>query len=223
MDDPTLRSEIDAVSREHDRLMQADASPEQYIRREASNGLMFKERVEALVSVATVDAGDDNEKNSAAWNEWVKAHLANERAEVIDIITQAMGQFASEYVHEKLTPLNRDISNLKGENAELRGMLGSVLAKFDALRASTEAIQRERHDEKRELAVRNQVIAERSDRIAQLQQENSASRAALAGQQLNQAFGQRDARLDLLETKLGMLLKWIGGDLPRGFGRTDET
>jgi hypothetical protein len=56
-----------------------------------------------------------------------------------------------------------------------------------------------------------------------LQQENSASRAALAGQQLNQAFGQRDARIDLIETKLGMLLQWIGGDLPRGFGRTDAT
>ena len=180
---------------------------------------MFKERVEALVSVATVDAGDDNEKNSAAWNEWVKAHLANERAEVIDIITQAMGQFASEYVHEKLTPLNRDISNLKGENAELRGMLGSVLAKFDALRASTDAAQQERIAEKRERQIRDQTIAERSARIADLQRENAASHAESRRQHLEQAFGQRDARLDLIETRLGMLLQFLsvaGVDFPRG-------
>jgi hypothetical protein len=29
---------------------------------------------------------------------------------------------------------------------------------------------------------------------------------------------ERDARLDALETKLGMLLSFIGGDLPRGWG-----
>jgi len=217
--DKMLRNEVAAACREHDWLMRTDALPKAYVQRDAAPGvLVFKERAEALVT-----ADDDSERNADGWNQWIAVHLANERAEVIDIITRTVGQFASEYVHEKLAPLNREIASLKGENAELRGMLGSVLAKFDALRASTEAIQRERQDETRDLAVRNQVIAERSDRIAQLQQENSASRAALAGQQLNQAFGQRDARIDMIETKLGMLLKWIGGDLPRGFGRTDET
>jgi hypothetical protein len=229
--DSDLRAEIDAACREHDRMMAHDREPigGPYVRREGPAGLLYREHEEnAPAPVPTTDSvpstavADENTKNSAAWNEWVQAHLRNERAEVIDIIAHAMGEFGSEYVNEKLTPLSREIASLKGENAELRGMLGSVLAKLDAARASIEATEQERHVEKRELAARNQVIVERSGRIAELQRQNSESHAALARQLFDQELARRDHRIEMIETKLGMLLRWIGGDLPRGFGRTDE-
>jgi len=66
-------------------------------------------------------------------------------------------------------------------------------------------------------------MIERSGRVADLQRENAASRAALERQRFEQAFAERDHRIEQLETRLGMLLKFHGGDLPRGFlGRADN-
>jgi hypothetical protein len=150
----------------------------------------------------------------------VKGHLAIERAEVLEIVTEAVGEFAFEYMHEKLQPLTHELANLKAENVELRGMLGSALSAIDAVRATAEALQQERQIEKRDLAVRNQVIAERGARIAELQRDNSASHAELTRKHQDQEFARRDARLDLLETRLGMLLNFLsvgsGLDLPKG-------
>ena len=65
------------------------------------------------------------------------------------------------------------------------------------------------------------TIRERSARITQLQAENSASHAELARKQRDEEFAARDQRLELVETRLGMLLRFLsvaGIDFPRGFG-----
>jgi hypothetical protein len=70
-----------------------------------------------------------------------------------------------------------------------------------------------------ERQVRDQTIIERSGRVSELMRQNAESRAALANQHLEQAFGQRDARLALLESKLEMLLHHLSlsdTGLPRG-------
>jgi hypothetical protein len=230
--DPDLRAEIDAASREHDRLMVHDREPVggPYVRREGSAGLLYREHEEnapapapAIDSAPFTAVGDESARNAAAWDAWVRGHIAAERAEVFDQMGKVVAEFTSGYIFEKLQPLTREIASLKGENVELRGMLGSALAALDAVRQTAEDIERERAIEKRERAVRDETIRERSARIADLQRDNAASHTELAAQQLAKSFSQRDARIDLIETKLGMLLRWIGGDLPRGFGRTDET
>jgi hypothetical protein len=75
--------------------------------------------------------------------------------------------------------------------------------------------------DKRERAIRDQTIVERSGRIVELQRENADSRAQLQRKQLEQALAERDARIDKLETRLNMLLGFISPSLPRGWGRDD--
>ena len=177
--------------------------------------MVFKERENALAP-----ADDDSEKNSAAWNAWIAAHLEAER----DFLLKGMAEGMSEYVHFKLTErddvINREINSLKAENAELRGMLGSALSALDAVRKNAEAMAQEWIADKRERAIRDATIRERSARITQLQAENSASHAELARKQRDEEFAARDHRLELVELRLKMLCQFLsvgGYDLPRGF------
>ena len=177
--------------------------------------MVFKERENALAP-----ADDDSEKNSAAWNAWIAAHLEAER----DFLLKGMAEGMSEYVHFKLTErdavINREINSLKAENAELRGMLGSALSALDAVRKNAEAMAQEWIADKRERAIRDDTIRERSARIADLQRENAASHAELARKQRDQELAARDQRLELVETRLRMLCQFLsvgGYDLPRGF------
>ena len=211
--DQTLRDEIAAACREHDLLLARDQGPSvQRDTRDAS--LVFKERENALAP-----ADDDSEKNSAAWNAWIAAHLEAER----DFLLKGMAEGMSEYVHFKLTErddvINREINSLKAENAELRGMLGSALSALDAVRKNAEAMAQEWIADKRERAIRDDTIRERSARIADLQRENSASHAELARKQRDQELAARDQRLELVETRLQMLCEFLsvgGYNLPRG-------
>ena len=211
--DQTLRDEIAAACREHDLLLARDQGPSvQRDTRDAS--LVFKERENALAP-----ADDDSEKNSAAWNACIAAHLEAER----DFLLKGMAEGMSEYVHFKLTErddvINREINSLKAENAELRGMLGSALSALDAVRKNAEAMAQEWIADKRERAIRDDTIRERSARIADLQRENSASHAELARKQRDQELAARDQRLELVETRLQMLCEFLsvgGYNLPRG-------
>jgi len=221
--DLELRRYLNEVYREHDSLLAEIGAPEPleaqeggYMRREASpDGLLY--RVVENAPVTLPAAGDDNAKNAEGWDQWLKAHLAIAKAEWFNEFARGMGEGLSEYTHEKLAPHVRAIAELRDELAECKGLLTSALSALDAVRATTE-------QEKRERAIRDDTIAERSARIADLQRTNAVSAAELASQQLAKSFAARDHRLNLIETKLGMLISWIGADLPRGFfGRTDDT
>jgi len=214
--DQTLRDEIAAACREHDLLLARDQGPSvQRDTRDAS--LVFKERENALAPVAapSIEVGDDNAKNAEGWDQWLKAHLAIAKAEWFDEFARGMGEGLSEYTHEKLMPHVRAIAELRGELAECKGLLTSALSAFDAVRATTEALQQE----KCERAIRDDTIRERSARIADLQRENAASHAELARKQRDQELAARDQRLELVETRLRMLCQFLsvgGYDLPRG-------
>jgi hypothetical protein len=229
MDDQALRDEVAAACREHDRLVQ----------REGFAGLRHRTQESAAPAKPTYvelyhdvddpehkylvhDVDAHNEFNRKNWDAWVEAHLANERSEVIDIVTKTVGEVVS---HErgvrdrKLEERDRAIAELRAENVELKGLVSSALATLDAVRKSTVALQQERQAEQRERQVRDDTIRERSVRIADLQRENSASHAELARKQRDQELAQRDARIELLETRVKMLCQFLsvsGYDLPRG-------
>jgi hypothetical protein len=248
--DPDLRAEIDAVSREHDRLMARDREPigTGYVRKKEPAGLRYRDAPNSARALAAAeppiegeiytdettglvyrlhDRDAENERNSADWNAWVRSHLEAER----EFLLKAMAGGMSEYVHFHLTERDRKIASLEAELAECKGMLGRALTALDdahKVAAANDAEQRETIDElkRRDLErhVRDRTIAERSARISELQRENSASHAELARQQRDQELAQRDARINLIEIKLAMLLNFLGQsiDLPRGFGRTDD-
>jgi hypothetical protein len=95
----------------------------------------------------------------SAWESWMKGHLANERAEVLELLTEGMAEFVTKYVGGKLVERDREIGVLRNENVEIRALLGSVLSKVEAnnekmknLIADLEGERRERHELELKLA-----------------------------------------------------------------------
>ena len=168
--DLELRRYLNEVYREHDSLLAEIGAPEPleaqeggYMRREASpDGLLY--RVVENAPVTLPAAGDDNAKNAEGWDQWLKAHLAIAKAEWFDEFARGMGEGLSEYTHEKLMPHVRAIAELRGELAECKGLLTSALSAFDAVRATTEALQQE----KCERAIRADAWASHYDTVVEL-------------------------------------------------------
>jgi len=68
---------------------------------------------------------------------------------------------------------------------------------------------------------RDQVIIERSGRIAELQRENAIARHETERNEFDKVLAGYRGRVERVERELAMLLRWIGGDLPRGWGGSD--
>jgi hypothetical protein len=218
--DPDLRAEIAAACREHDRMMaegqySAAAPP---VRKEAGQGeLLF--RVTETALAPAVAAGVMDAETQKGWDSWIAAHQANLKTEIYEALGKGMAEFVSEYLHQKLQPLRTGFAETQAELVEVKGLLTSALTALDEARKTAEALQQDRAAEKRERAIRDETIRERSARIADLQRDNAASHAELARAQLAQAFGRCDQRFELLEEKIAMLLRLMslsGVDLPRG-------
>jgi len=228
-----IRDEIGQLSAEHDRMM---VEHEQWMaRREAAGAAPVQKYNDSAVLYREHDGNaseptpqrdaapsEGEQQDWSGWEKWLRGHLNNERAEMLEAVAQGMAMF----VDKQLTPIDRALAELRAENIELKGLLTDALNRFakinDATRGLTDEIAA-LQAEKREAQIRNQAMIERSGRVADLQRENAASRAALERQRFEQAFAERDHRIEQLETRLGMLLKFHGGDLPRGFlGRADN-
>jgi hypothetical protein len=120
----------------YDNFLRAECSS--YVAREAMPGeLVYKDRYDALVPVRT---DDTDAVNAAGWDRWVKAHLAIERAEVLDQVARTVAEFASIYVHEKLQPLRRELADVKAENVEVKRMLGEAVSRFAKLEDDGKAL-----------------------------------------------------------------------------------
>jgi hypothetical protein len=205
--DTTERAELKALFDAQDRMLgeaRWRAEREALMRRaDPASGLIHREQENALVAAPEAE-------NWAGWEAWISAHQRNLKAEILDWIMENMPPYVCTYVGGKLKERDREIGSLKGENAELRGMLGSLLTRFDTLNATAETLQQKWAAEKRERQVRDETIRERSARIADLQRENIASHSELARKQRDQELAQRDHRIALLEQQLRMLMMHMG-------------
>jgi hypothetical protein len=223
--DPALRQEIADACREHDRLMAEAADyepvPAPPVRKDAGGGLHYLEHEEnALAPLAAGGAPSSvmDAESSALWNRWIDLRLETERTEVLAIVSEALVAFGLGYTQEKIAPLGREVAGLKAELIECKGLLGTTLTMLDDVRATAEALQQERQIEVRERQVRDEIVRERSARVSELQRQNADARREADRSQLEAALTEYRARVERVETQLGMLLRFIGGDLPRGFG-----
>jgi hypothetical protein len=210
--DPDFAAEIAELSRQHDQLMARDREPigAAPVRKEGPAGLLYREYEETpLASAPEAARAVMDAEASKAWNEWIDGRLATERGELFDIIARQMAEFVSEYLHGKLVERDRKIASAQAELVEVRGLLTSALTALDEVRRTAEGIERAREIERRECQARDQVIRERSARIADLQAHNSASAAELARQQRDRELANRDHRIEMLETRLDMLLRHL--------------
>jgi hypothetical protein len=119
---------------------------------------------------------------------------SNGDARDIDPLPEAVDEF-SKAVVEKLRDVNAQITKLRAEVARIE----------------------------RERKLRNEVMAERSSRVAELQRQNAATRAELERQaldrRLEEFLREHSARVERLEMKLGIALNLLdaaGIDWPRG-------
>lgn len=143
----------------------------------------------------------------------------------LDRCYSGLGRLARDFASDR-REWRADRSFLQDEIKVLRKRLD--LDAIDAERGPITELRRETHEqierlrqlwqgEKQQRSARDEIVRKSSERIAQLQRENAAARAASEHQRFEQALAERDRRIDALETRLAMLLGFIGGDLPRGY------
>jgi hypothetical protein len=96
----------------------------------------------------------------------------------------------------------------------MREALGIVVAEVSREMQAEIAELHRRLDSRDE---RDRTVAERSGRVAELQRENAIARREAERSQFDQALAEYRARIDAIEVKVGMLLRFFGGELPRGW------
>jgi hypothetical protein len=215
------RHALAEACREHDRMMEEAREPvgEPYVMREASMALEY--RVTDNNALAAAPPPFPTASRDEGWNSWWReswsAHVEDERK----VVAEAIGNVAFELKRElqaeyeaALVERDQKIAELRGQNIEIQGLLGRTLKQVEA--STTEIAELRRRLDSRD--ERDRTYAERSGRIAELQRENAVARREADRSQLEAALTENRARVERIETKLGMLLNFIGGDLPRGFG-----
>jgi hypothetical protein len=138
--DPELHRHLDQIFAEDDRLRcehaawMAARSPAASPPVSATSppGVIYKEyhsgALPAAVSAAVTPMSEpDVVEWHAAWNAWLAGHLDIHDGEMV----RAVGEFSSQYVTERLVPLQRELAQLRAENAEVKNLLAEALRRFD--------------------------------------------------------------------------------------------
>jgi hypothetical protein len=133
---------------------QAEAERVAYVQRKVdAEGLLYRTTWNEPAPAARADAGpldadgaalDENARNQKGWDDWIAAHLRNERGELLDMITEAVAEFTSEYVSKKLQPLRTEIADLKralAEREERAAAISEVKKQYAGERVEREALQ----------------------------------------------------------------------------------
>lgn len=125
---------------EQDWLMADEPRRSPPVRKSGPAGIMHRDAVENAPAAAPVT----EELDWSAWERWMRAHLKNERADLLDFLAMALGDvFAEERAATRneraaeATDRNAELAKLQIEIDELRGQVNALtvmLAK--ALKAS---------------------------------------------------------------------------------------
>jgi hypothetical protein len=224
-----IRETIAALGREQDRLLADDTewlahrdaeaalrargiTPGSVLRRDAP----ISAQAPSPVAVPVPSNGD-----GALFGDARDEMLARALGEIIAETRKEWQVEISKLKAEMREIISTEVVTLHGDCADLRGrvvdMDEALSRAATTLRGAVERIRLESRNEKHDRQIRDETIRERSLRITDLQRENAAVRADRERQHRENEFGVRDRRLDLLETKIAMVLKFLGADLPRGF------
>jgi len=118
------REEIRQLCIAHDRFMAEQAS--ETIRRSPVSesgdaGIIYKEYDNSALPPAAATA--EGEQDWSGWEAWMAGHLAVEREHMLDSLAEAMMML----IHQERDTVDRKLAELRAENAELKGMIGTVL------------------------------------------------------------------------------------------------
>jgi len=215
------RRELAAVCDAHDRMMEAAREEvrqkELTKRADPVSGLVFRD-----APAPAVDIDEENRKNQEGWDEWCRGHISIMIHQLLDALALDIRDLRDALRQEWAEAIEKRIGGVQGENAEVKGMLVSALAKLadaesEVQQQRAEIAELRRAEERR--TTRDLTLVERSGRIAELQRANAESHAQLSAQQRERELAARDHRIDLLEERMQALLRHMGlmgFDLPRG-------
>ena len=118
------REEIRQLCIAHDRFMAEQAS--ETIRRSPVSesgdaGIIYKEYDNSALPPAAATA--EGQQDWSGWEAWMAGHLAVEREHMLDSLAEAMMML----IHQERDTVDRKLAELRAENAELKGMIGTVL------------------------------------------------------------------------------------------------
>jgi len=84
-------------------------------------GIIYKEYDNSALPPAAATA--EGEQDWSRWEAWMTGHLANEREAVLNIVNEGVNKM----LDQERASIDRDLADLRAENAELKGMIGTVL------------------------------------------------------------------------------------------------
>jgi hypothetical protein len=137
------------------------------VEKSSGNGLLMF-RMGPENALAPAPAGNTD---WSAWESWMQGHLNVLRSEVADTISRATGIALASTRKEMQAEFERKLAALKTENAELKGLLDSVLAKCSELEGTIKTLTA---DFKAESGVRDGLVRAFELQIAEMRGRLSA-------------------------------------------------
>jgi hypothetical protein len=127
------RAKLDALFAEDDRrraehrefMAQREALATPPVSETDDAGLVYKD-YQGNASQAAATA-ENEQADWSGWENWLRAHLDNERERLFDIIGDAMDAMAE----QERNAVERQIAELKSENIEVKALLADALGKLD--------------------------------------------------------------------------------------------
>ena len=128
------RDEIRALCAEHDRLMAAAADERRiYAEGRFRSGsppgpltdgadIIYPQHDNSAPAPAP-----EPEYDWSAWEAWMQGHLNILREELLDGVAEGMNLYVAEKLNEERNIFERKLNELRCENAEIKGMLGTML------------------------------------------------------------------------------------------------
>jgi len=128
----SIRDEIRELCLAHDKQMAEDRQwLAQYRARARSpasesddDGLVYKDHDNAAQQPAPAT---EAEADWSGWEKWLRGHLNNERAEMLDLLAKAMGEVIAEERAAARRERDTELLKVRAELAELRGRTDALL------------------------------------------------------------------------------------------------
>jgi len=125
------REEIRQLCIAHDRFMAEQAS--ETIRRSPVSesgdaGIIYKEYDNSALPPAAATA--EGQQDWSGWEAWMAGHLAVERERILDDVVEIVNLGVNKMLNQERASIDRELANLRAENAELKGMMATVLRLF---------------------------------------------------------------------------------------------
>ena len=218
--DADRRALADAC-REHDRMMEEarEGQGSVCVQRDGSAALEY--RVTDNSALPAPETAKPAPSDGDPWNSWFTASFALHTQAEREVTAIAIGEVAA---HERafhraefeaaLVARDRRIGILEGELRETEAMLSSTLKRLEVSTAEIAELSR-RLDLRDE---RDKMAEQQGQYIADLRRQIVNTNSELQRKRIDDYLAERDARFTSLETRVAMLLNFIGGDLPRGWG-----